>query len=965
MPNSNWTESGTAISLVPVTTPVVSGAQESPDYLTNSDKINLMAQYAAELATKTQLDTTAASLSVSSTYYDNAVAAISTGLIAAGAPSNWATTWPDGTTSGPWTGIQTSLGNWWEQVAAQRTALQASISAAQAAAAQAAATAAAAQNTTNQVNGAIADAQQYASNAQAAAIAAASTDASNKMNTAITTAQNLAPLVVTGLPALPSSSYPSGRLAWNTTDGQLYRSTGSTWTALTVSAPDISGTLSASQIASLAASQVTGTLSASQIASVTAAQVTGQITGTQIANGAVSTPQLAAGAVTANNIAANTITASQIAASTITGTQVAAGTITGNNIAAGTIQAGNIAAGTITGDRVAANTITGSNVAAGAITANNIASSTITAGQIAAGAITTSKLVVTSQGLALNSDPYCKDATAWTMGDSGNGFSVVNVSDGLIGSSALQMTSADVRSLPIPLSPNKTYRIKVTARGVGAAAPNCYIRLYQYGASASIPASGYPTSGIINNTTLGTGQYENFTIPGSWTTYTITVTTYSGVAQGLLSFHGAWTLSSPAVQVQDFEIAEMTDSSLIVDGTVTTTKLAAGSVTASAIAANAVTSSAIASNAITTNKLAVTSTGLALNSDPFCMDSTAWAIGDGGSFSVVNVSDGFVGTSALQLCAGGANVRSTPIPITPGKTYRLKVTCRSVGGSLGGWIIRFYQYAASAACPASGYPNGSITATLGYEFFTVGTGWTTYTITVTAASGAAYGLLSLHAGWAQGSNYVGQAQDFELAEMSDASLIVDGTITSAKIATGTITADMITTGTLNASSVNITNLNASNITTGTMSASKVLFPDGSALTTANRVQTAMRYQQNTTTTSGVQVPGAAMGNLSFSVTSSGSSDTFNIFGSLSGGQTAGTVGTTCNVVLCIDGSNTAAAECSVSYATLNGVQSNSFIMSITGLSAGTHTFTFYLQSSLSSATFQSYNGTTLLIQRIF
>ncbi len=98
-----------------------------------------MAQYTAELAMKTSLDTLASTWSVSSTFYDNAVTAISTALINAGAPANWATTWPDGTTSGPWPNIQTSLANLWAQVATQRTALQSVISNAQAATAQAAA----------------------------------------------------------------------------------------------------------------------------------------------------------------------------------------------------------------------------------------------------------------------------------------------------------------------------------------------------------------------------------------------------------------------------------------------------------------------------------------------------------------------------------------------------------------------------------------------------------------------------------------------------------------------------------------------------------------------------------------------------------------------------------------------------------------------------------------------------------
>jgi hypothetical protein len=223
MPNSPWTETGSSISLVPATNSI--NTPGDANNLTNSDKIALMAQYTAELAMKTSLDTLASTWSVSATAYNNAVAAISTALIAAGAPSNWATTWPDGTTSGPWPGITTSLSNLWAQVATQRTALQSAISNAQAAAAQVTAIATAATN---------------AANTYAASIAA--------------------PLVVSSLPALPSALYPTGKLVLLTTTGILYQSTGSTWTTVTVSGSNLTAnSITAGQIAA-------GAIGATQIA---------------------------------------------------------------------------------------------------------------------------------------------------------------------------------------------------------------------------------------------------------------------------------------------------------------------------------------------------------------------------------------------------------------------------------------------------------------------------------------------------------------------------------------------------------------------------------------------------------------------------------------------------------------------------------------------------------------------------
>ncbi|BDU76310.1 TipJ family phage tail tip protein [Mesoterricola sediminis] len=100
----------------------------SVNYLVNLDKITLVQDWKAELQTQTQLDSQASTLGVSATAYDAAVAALSSGLISAGAPSNWATLWPDGTTWAK-TGIMTSLQGWWQNIVSARTALMTAITA--------------------------------------------------------------------------------------------------------------------------------------------------------------------------------------------------------------------------------------------------------------------------------------------------------------------------------------------------------------------------------------------------------------------------------------------------------------------------------------------------------------------------------------------------------------------------------------------------------------------------------------------------------------------------------------------------------------------------------------------------------------------------------------------------------------------------------------------------------------------
>lgn len=114
-PSVTGTDAGTAVNGV--------NQINSVDYLSPQDKIQLRRDWDSEQAIKTKLDTQAGTLGVSATAYDNAVAALSANLITAGAPSNWATIWPDGIAFNV-TGIVTSLRGWWSSVATERAALQ-------------------------------------------------------------------------------------------------------------------------------------------------------------------------------------------------------------------------------------------------------------------------------------------------------------------------------------------------------------------------------------------------------------------------------------------------------------------------------------------------------------------------------------------------------------------------------------------------------------------------------------------------------------------------------------------------------------------------------------------------------------------------------------------------------------------------------------------------------------------------
>jgi len=198
------------------------GPGGSPDFLTNAGKIVLMAWWNTEKTMQTSLDLQAQGMTppVDHSAYDSAIGLMSTNLIGAGAPANWATTWPDGTTLNH-TGILASIATWEAAIGVQRNALLTAI------------------------------AQGQSNAAQAAAIAAAATDALNKANAAVLQSQpHQVAWASTALPALPNSAlYPAGYYAL-TSDHLTYQvnPAGTAWGQVFVGATGIFGLLVAGQI---------------------------------------------------------------------------------------------------------------------------------------------------------------------------------------------------------------------------------------------------------------------------------------------------------------------------------------------------------------------------------------------------------------------------------------------------------------------------------------------------------------------------------------------------------------------------------------------------------------------------------------------------------------------------------------------------------------------------------------------
>lgn len=762
-------------------------------------------------------------------------------------------------------------------------------------------------------------------NSQIADVAAAKVTgqfvSSQIADAAITTAKfasGISPIEIVA--ALPSTGNFAGRVAFLTTDNKLYRHNGTAWIA-TVASSDISGTIADAQIAGLAASKVTGQLSDSQLAAISAAKISGQLTDTQlaaisaakvtgtisstqiaddaittpkifagaittakiaasavtageIAAGAITTVKLAASAVTANEIAAGAVIADKIASSAVTTAKLDAGAVTAAKIAAGTITATEIASATITGGKIAASTITGSNIAADTITAGQIAAGAIGASEVAASAITTDKLFVTGRGSALNDDPFTSDTQAWLSPGLWSAFwSIVNITDGPSGKTAIRATSGTSQSYAgsrqVAFNPNKAYRVRAKVRSNGSDGIFYLVVDLRDINGTVIGGDGtawfYPVSGA--------------TVPTSWTDY-----------EGKFGFGtdrpfpaNAKTMSVGALmnynattgyhEVQDLRIEEMADASLIVDGAivgskiaanaVTTAKLDAGAVTAAKIAASTITANEIASGAITTAKIAA---------GAVTANEIAAATITGGKIAANTITGSNIAADTItagQIAAGA--VSASEIAAGAVRAQHLLVVPRSLNpdpmfeAGAAAWSGFVEQYTSGNAAVPSGCPGriatkfqgrdnvgpfvldvqpgeiykisiwvnrqGTTSATgwVGYSFNAAGADLLTYPSGTTTASGwqqvvteytvpanvARVRLMPWIAYSGDGSQYA-WFSDFQVEKKGDASLIVDGAIVASKISSGAVTTEKIA-----ASAVTANEIASNAITTGKLDAGAV------------------------------------------------------------------------------------------------------------------------------------------------
>lgn len=198
-------------------------------------------------------------------------------------------------------------------------------------------------------------------------------------------AAGIAPVEI--LSFLPTTGNFAGRMVFNSTDGKLYRYTGSAFVA-SVAAGDVSGQIAGTQLAN-------GAIGPTQLAanSIIAGKIAaGAISATEIATGAITTAKLFASAVTAEKIAALAVTAGKIAANAVTTDTLAADAVTAGKIQAGAIGVSQLAAGAVTADKIGAGAITTVKLQASSVTAETLAALSVTAAKLAVNAVTADKI---------------------------------------------------------------------------------------------------------------------------------------------------------------------------------------------------------------------------------------------------------------------------------------------------------------------------------------------------------------------------------------------------------------------------------------------------------------------------------------------------------------------------------------------------------------------------------------------
>jgi hypothetical protein len=478
----------------------------------------------------------------------------------------------------------------------------------------------------------------------------------------------------------------------------------------------------------------------------------------------------------------------------------------GDVLVEGTIAARHIAANSITGDRLTANSVAADRLVANSITAGQIAAGAISSAAIQAGAVLASKIAI-GDPANLYPDFDMRDPAFYASADAATFSFVANNSSSDLGNNWVEIAqnAADrsVQSGWFPVESLKDYRASAVASvsTSGSGIVQVFLDL------ASIDGSGNPA---LSRSVLVAQR------SGVVSTVAISVELQTFATERRARFRVVRVGGSGvAARGGGFKLQKRLTGELIVDGVITTDKLAANSVTADRLAANS----------ITARHISIRPSSNLLYNGGF----------DLGIGTPDDTNTYTAGGFAVQFMDADSTVNGGPFPARRGKALRVQgagsvgfdavITCGDFAALPGErFIAECWVRRGATALPSNNFRlsvlwyDSAGTYLSASAVDTSNSTWTTsyqsLLLMAMAPANAAFGRLAIRpmttTGTVTGTWII---DDVVVRTATDGSLIVDGTISARHIQAGSLNADDIQAGKMSAAHLDVSsrlNIDAAN-----------------------------------------------------------------------------------------------------------------------------------------------------------
>lgn len=451
---------------------------------------------------------------------------------------------------------------------------------------------------------------------------------------------------------------------------------------------------------------------------------------------------------------------------------------------------------------------TGELIVDGAILANHLSANSVTAGAIAAGTITSTHVAsqsITASKLMIGDtsnmfpDPDLREPEA--IFESFEERSFLRVASDTTFASAYyvrkfnptSVNDGTIISRPIFIEPDRDYYFSSRAFVSGLTA-NITVEWYFINTNSGAPRTHRRTDYLVQNHS------------GGWTKFEKVLKSPSN-ANAVSIKYAASVSSSGDARFAEPVIRRAASGELIVDGAITTDKLAANSIVAGKVAAGAINGTHISAGAITTSKLAVGDYSNLVN-DGFS-DEAFWNTSPTNSIyqslAVHNYKKSWRWSqerSGMSAYAYVGDVFSNHFAVEEEVDYYFGSGYRLTSNARGRYQLWVYWHDGQGTQISS--PNIATITAAGTELKGVFGG------VVKSPIGAATARFRIRVLADGDGNHVFGGYFFDPVARRAASgeLIVDGAITATKIATNAVTADKIVAGAVTAAKINVTQLSA-------------------------------------------------------------------------------------------------------------------------------------------------------------